>query len=218
MGEQPPFPTPQLLTHLLRALLRAGAAHLPLNPAWRWARRTPAEMGVTQVIAPIWCPSSLGPSPRAWALVSAVEAAGGSARLLVSWLPAPSCCSLPPGMGGLWQMGLGHAVPCVRGCSPASWGCRGLGDVEKQGKAQLLVQKPAQLSVLSSGRRRRLPADPIPGRIWVLRYQQSQSALGSQIPLWIWPKELKTVAGNFPDGSQRLRRRPQAWLRSRSEG
>lgn len=107
VGEQPPFPTPQLLTHLLHALLRAGAAHLPLNPAWRWARRAPAEMGVTQVIAPIWCPSSLGPSPRARALVWAVEAAGGSARLLVSWLPAPSCSSSPPGTGvcGRWVWG-----------------------------------------------------------------------------------------------------------------
>lgn len=110
--------------------------------------------------------------------------------------------------------GVGARGPLCAGMLASKLGMQRAGGCGKTGKSSASCSETSTaLSVVH----RKAKADPIPGRIWVLRYQQSQSALGSQIPLWIWPKELKTGAGNFPDGSQRLRRRPQAWLRSRSE-
>lgn len=145
MGKQPPFPTPQplagLLAHLLRALLRAGAAHLPPNPAWRWARRAPAEMRVTQVIAPIRCPSSLGPSPRARALVWAVEAAGGSARLLrcPGFLPRPAA-RRHRGRGSVAD-GFGARGPLCAGMLASKLGMQGAGECGSTGKSSASCSK-----------------------------------------------------------------------------
>lgn len=146
MGEQPRFPAPQplagLLPHLLRAPPRAGAAagaaHLPATEP-SLAVGTAGTRG--DVRNPGNCTDVVPFLPWAESYSSGSGVGCGSCwqqhpAVVVSWLPAPSCCPLPPGTGVQWQMGLGHAVPCARGCWPASWGCRGPGDVEAQGKAR----------------------------------------------------------------------------------